>query len=128
MDQLKVFLEYVSPSLRFKVFYHQYKNYLQQQSVFHNRFKVIKNILEKLDVMYYEAEQKIMEQFDDDFRSFIITGQGLCLAYEYLDNRKKIFLGAIPEGGLIGLTQVLFQSLPYYSIETSSYCTVGIIP
>ena len=37
-------------------------------------------------------------------------------------------MGDLNEGSLVGVSQVLFDCDPLYTIETMSYCTVGVIP
>ena len=57
----------------------------------------------------------------------IITGAGLSRVFKYLDSRKRIFLGNLKEGALVGEIQVVFDSSPVYSIECMTYCTIGVI-
>lgn len=47
--------------------------------------------------------------------------------YKYIDSRKRIYLGDLKEGSLLGEIQVVFDSNPTFSIECMSYCTVGVI-
>ena len=68
-----------------------------------------------------------MRQYDESFRQLIITGAGVSQVYKYIDSRKRIFLGNLKEGSLVGEIQVIFDSDPTYSIECMSYCTIGII-
>lgn len=68
-----------------------------------------------------------MEQFDTKNLSFYITGQGGNTAYKYLDSRRRICLGLVPDGTMIGLPQILFENQPMYTIEANSYCAVGSI-
>ena len=45
--------------------------------------------------------------------------------YKYFDTRQRLCLGDLKEGSLVGITQVLFDCNPLYTIETLSYCNIG---
>ena len=68
-----------------------------------------------------------MRQFDSSFRRLLITGNGHCKVFKYFDSRQRLCLGDLNEGSLVGVTQVLFDCNPLYTVETMSYCTVGEI-
>lgn len=68
-----------------------------------------------------------MKQFDETFRHLLITGNGTCKVWKYFDSRQRLGLGDVRQGSLIGVTQVLFDTNPVYTIETQSYCSVGVV-
>jgi hypothetical protein len=92
-----------------------------------DRNEEIDFLLRKLDISFYEPEFKIMSQFQEEFNQLIITGNGFCKVFKYFDTRKRLCLGTIEEGQLLGVPQVLFECKPFYTIETMSYCTIGFI-
>lgn len=57
-----------------------------------------------------------MSQYDESFRQMIITGTGLSRVFKYIDTRKRILLGNLREGSLVGEINVVFDSAPVYSI------------
>ena len=44
-----------------------------------------------------------------------------------MDKQRRICLGVIPNGTLLGITQVLFDNDPNYEIEANAYCSVGFV-
>ena len=57
----------------------------------------------------------------------MIIGAGKAKAYRYLDSRVRTPLGQFLEGQIIGEIQVLFDTLPTFTIETESYCNLATI-
>lgn len=95
--------------------------------VFRDHEEEIKSILQRLDIYFFEDEQKIMEQFDKSFKSFVITGLGKITAHKWIDTQRRISLGVLPDGMMIGIPQILYETQPSYSIESSSYSSAGFI-
>ena len=95
--------------------------------MFRDKKHEIEFLLQRIGICFFEPEQQIMSQYDENFRQLIITGAGLCQVFKYIDWRKRIYLGNLKEGSLVGEIQVMFDSDPVYSIECMSYCTIGII-
>lgn len=124
-EQLMVFLEYVSPSLRFQVFYHQFWKFLNKITIFYQQEEVIRAILHRIELNYFEAEQTISRQGEKSAAPLMIMGEGCNTAYMMLDSRTKICLGLIPDGTMIGLPQILFDCENFYSIEATSYCSAS---
>jgi hypothetical protein len=92
-----------------------------------DRNEEINFLLRRLDISFYEPEFKIMNQLDQEFDKLLITGNGLCKVFKYFDTRQRLCLGTMKEGQLLGICQVMFECRPFYTIETMSYCTIGII-
>lgn len=90
--------------MRFKVLIIQYKKILNEIFIFMDRHKEIDFVLERIDISFYEPEQRIMEQFDENFRRLLITGDGICKVYKYFDSRQRLCLGDMKEGSLVGVT------------------------
>lgn len=57
----------------------------------------------------------------------MVIGAGKAKAFKYLDSRVRIPLGPFSAGILIGDTQAIFDTPAAYSIETVSYCNIGIV-
>lgn len=84
-------------------------------------------ILRRIDIGFYEPEQELMRQFDEEFRKVVITGAGICHVYRSYNSRKTICLGTLKEGSIKGETSVIFDSDPIYTVKAMSYCTIGVI-
>lgn len=80
-----------------------------------------------IDIGFYEPEQELMKQADENFRKVVITGQGICHVYRFFDSRRRVCYGTIKEGSIQGETCVIFDSNPVFSVEAMSYCTIGVI-
>lgn len=86
-NELKLFLNSISPSMRYKVLIIQYERIFQNIYIFMDRKEEINFLLGKLDISFYEPEFKIMNQFHDVFDKLLITGNGLCKVFKYFDTR-----------------------------------------
>lgn len=57
----------------------------------------------------------------------MIIGSGKARAFKYLDSRVRIPLGPFYNGILIGDIQIIFGTPTTYTIETDSYCNIGVV-
>ena len=55
------------------------------------------------------------------------TGEGHCSVYKNIDTSKRIQLGEVNEGTMIGAISVLFNIPPILTIESHSYCSMVMI-
>lgn len=56
-----------------------------------------------------------------------IIGTGFAKVFKYFDSRNRIQLGVLELGLYIGDQQLIFDSLPQFTVETASYCNVGVV-
>lgn len=126
--EMQEFLRQIKPSMIYRIQIIQYTKVLQKVSIFrNNRRNEIDCILRLINIGFYEPEQKLMEQFDTTNRQVVITGQGICHVFRQIDSRKRICLGTLYEGSIKGETCAIFDSNPTITIESMSYCTIGVI-
>lgn len=115
-NEMKEFLGMIAPSMKFRILMFQYKRVLEKISMFRDKQDEIEFLLQRIGICFYEPEQQIMSQYDESFRQMIITGTGLSRVFKYIDTRKRILLGNLREGSLVGEINVVFDSAPVYSI------------
>lgn len=65
---------------------------------------------------------------NEKINQLMILGSGNAKAYKYLDSKIRISLGQFYDSQLIGEIQIVFDTPAMYTIETLSYCNIGIIP
>ena len=124
---LQEFMDYITPSLQYKALSQLYKNVLLKCIVFKNYPEEAQIMLDHIEIRFFSPEESIIAQYDHRFRAIYVTGQGLCTVYLQFTTRQRYTLGKLCEGSIIGEAQVIFDSDPPYSVESSSYSTVGCI-
>lgn len=120
------FLDLICPSLEYKILVFQYEQLVSNMMSFHNRPDEVIEFLRKMQLRFYEPEQVILPQYENPNKLMII-GTGKAQAFKYLDSRARIPLGPFQKGLLIGDTSIIFGTPSTYSVETESYCNIGVI-
>lgn len=64
---------------------------------------------------------------NERLRKLLIIGTGASRAFKHADSRKTTYLGPFSNGILIGDIPVLFETVATYSIQTVTYCNIGIV-
>ena len=55
------------------------------------------------------------------------TGEGICYKYKAFDAKNKVQVDILEQGKMIGEVEATFDCQPLTSIESRSYCAIGMI-
>ena len=120
------FLNLLPPSLKFRIIKYQFYQNIDRIQAFNEKSDVIDNLLGKLSLQLYEPMYTIMHQFEK-FNQIIIVGEGKVQACKYVNKLINYPLGQIPQSVLIGDIPFFFGTPAIYSVQTFSYCNIGVI-
>lgn len=57
----------------------------------------------------------------------MIIGAGKAKVFKYFDSRERIEIGVFEDDILIGDVEATFDCDPSYTVETDTYCSIGIV-
>lgn len=117
----------ISPSLRFKVHVFLYRRVIEKVPVICNHPNIISALVSKLGLMYLEPEQVIIEQYQVNAKNLYFTSAGHLNVFYFYTSLKRIELGTVVEGKMLGETEIIFQRNPVIQVESKSYTTLGVI-
>ena len=106
------FLSTISPSLKFKVLESIYRKALQNMPIFQNRPTAVETLMHKINFVFIEPEQILIEQNDpdNDSNDVYFTSSGRCQINRKLNTFKTFTLGYTNEGEMLGTKSALFES------------------
>jgi len=57
----------------------------------------------------------------------MIIGAGKAKVFKYFDSRERMAIGVFQDDILIGDVESTFDCDPSYTVETATYCSIGVI-
>ena len=69
----------------------------------------------------------IVRQFDLSDKNLYFTGAGICNIVRQFDTKTTREMDVLKEGQMVGENQAIFDAAPLFSVETKSYCAIGMV-
>jgi len=117
----------VSPSIKFKIREFIFKDHLFNFKHFNGNEEFIQDLLNVVSFKFSTPEEKILKEMDSEGKDVFFNVVGLLNAFKQITTTRRIKLGQLMPGQIIGYEQAILGSNHRVTYETVSYSTLGQI-